>query len=73
MSTEVETEPKLGEAPPCWPPVAHMIHKKDEPVREGSIALCGVKLMGLDLGRLKNHTGDICPKCVEVFLRLARE
>ena len=62
MSTE--TEPVLADAPPCWPPVAHIIHKKDQPAKEGTIALCGAKLMGLDLGRL-NDAGNVCPKCVE--------
>lgn len=64
---KVETEPDLAEAPPCWPPVAHIIHPKDEPAKEGTLALCGAKLMGLDLGRIRTHRGDVCAKCVEAF------
>ncbi len=65
MSTEPAT---LPDAPALdqWPPVAHIIHKKDMPAKEGTIALCGAKLMGLDLGRL-NDAGNVCPKCVGAY------
>lgn len=49
-TTITETKPVLDDAPPCWPPVSHIIRKEDEPVKPGTIALCGEKLMGLDLG-----------------------
>lgn len=69
--TEPEVQPDLGEAPPCWPPLAHLIRKEDEPVKEGSIALCGTKLMGIDLGRVRNAGANvkICEKCRQVFER----
>jgi hypothetical protein len=69
----VEPLPVTAEAPPCWPPVQHIIHKRDEPAREGTIALCGAKLMGIDLGPLRNATGEVCAKCVEAFTREAQE
>lgn len=68
MSTELETEPQLADAPPCWPPVAHMIRKEDEPAKEGTIALCGERLMGINLGRL-TPSSAVCKKCVEVARR----
>lgn len=53
-----------------WPPKAHIIRKKDEPAKEGTIALCGAKLMGMDL------KGDVlratCEKCLEVVKRELR-
>lgn len=70
---DVETRPALDGAPPCWPPVQHIIHKRDMPAREGTLALCGTKLMGIDLGPLRNATGEVCAKCVEEFKRAARE
>lgn len=67
-----ETAPEVDTtAPPAWPPVQHIVHKKDLPVREGSIALCGAKLMGLDLGRLRDAQGEVCSACLEEFKRLA--
>lgn len=67
--TKPEVEPMTDDAPPVWPPVAHLIHKKDEPCKEGTIALCGAKLMGLDLGPI-NKLSKVCEKCVEVFRKL---
>lgn len=65
--TEPEVEPMTDEAPPSWPPLAHLIRNEDKPVKEGTIALCGAKLMGIDLGQ--NVSGKVCEKCVEVFQR----
>jgi hypothetical protein len=72
-TTTIEVEPRSAtdEAPPSWPPVQHIIHKRDRPAREGTIALCGAKLMGIDLGPLRSVTGEVCPKCVEAFKREA--
>lgn len=67
MTTQTITEPMLDEAPPSWPPLAHLIRKEDEPVKEGTIALCGVKLMGIELGRLSQASGKICEKCEAIF------
>jgi hypothetical protein len=75
MSTETTTEPEvkpdLGEAPPCWPPVAHLIRKEDEPAREGTIAICGAKLMGIDLGRLHQARAGtpVCKKCLDILAK----
>lgn len=66
----VEPTPVLDEAPPCWPPVSHIIRKEDEPAREGTIALCGAKLMGIELGSLLTHKGPVCPKCYERFKKI---
>lgn len=69
VATETVTEPV--DAPPCWPPVQHIVHESDRPVREGTIALCGAKLMGIDLGRLREARGEVCSKCVAEFKRRA--
>jgi hypothetical protein len=68
-ATEPEVEPKLDDAPPCWPPVSHIIRNEDKPAKPGTIALCGAKLMGIDLGRLKDANSTLCPKCVEALKR----
>lgn len=68
---EVEVQPEVAEAPPTWPPVQHIIRNEDKPAKEGTIALCGEKLMGLDLGALRNARGKVCEKCIEVFEREA--
>ncbi len=70
-ATEPVTLPLTSDAPPCWPPVQHIVRNEDKPVREGTLALCGEKLMGLDLGSLRTGTGEVCAKCVEVFRREA--
>jgi len=67
-STETVTKPALSDdAPAQWPPKAHIILKKDQPAKEGTVALCGTKLMGIDL---ENAAVDsICQKCVTVAKR----
>lgn len=67
--TEVEVEPMTDEAPPSWPPLAHIIRKKDRPIKEGTIAICGAKLMGIDLGRLNEVSGKVCEKCEAILLK----
>lgn len=68
--TEPETKPKLDDGAPLdqWPPVAHLIYAKDRPAREGTIAMCGAKLMGLDLGLLGRDGArfKVCAKCEEI-------
>ena len=64
---EPVTEPMTDEVPPSWPPVAHIIRNEDRPAKEGTIAICGTKLMGIDLGNLNNVSGKVCEKCVEVL------
>ena len=68
-TTEQDTEPTTGVVG-HWPPVAHIIRNEDKPAKEGTKALCGEKLMGIDLeGDVRKAT---CQKCVEVFLKEAR-
>jgi hypothetical protein len=69
VTTETETKPVLGSPPDQWPPLAHLIRKEDEPAGEGTVALCGTRLMGIDLGRLRNASGPICGKCLKVLRR----
>lgn len=70
--TEPETKPKLdGDAPPCWPPVQHLVRKENLPVKEGDLTLCGAKLMGLNLGKLTEAKGKVCAKCLAIFEREA--
>lgn len=71
IATEPVVDPLLGDTPPCWPPVQHIVRNEDRPVREGTLALCGEKLMGLDLGALRDAKGEVCAKCAEAFLREA--
>lgn len=70
-ATEPVVESLLGDAPPCWPPVQHIVRNEDRPVKDGTLALCGEKLMGLDLGSLRNASGEVCSKCLEAFRREA--
>lgn len=62
MSTKLDT--KLDDASIAeWPPLAHIIHEHQKPAQEGTIALCGAKLMGLDL---PNDTKTLCKKCIKI-------
>lgn len=68
MSSATETKPKLtDDVCTQWPPKAHLVRKEDLPAKEGTIALCGAKLMGLDL---EGHPFKAnCKKCIEVMQR----
>lgn len=59
---DVETKTDTAtEAPPDqWPPLAH-IFAGPWPVKPGDLALCGAKLMGIDL---RDADGDVCEKCL---------
>ncbi len=58
-----ETKPKLDDSGlDQWPPLAHIIRKKDIPVKKGTIALCGAKLMGIELP----NPSKTCKKCIEI-------
>lgn len=63
--TLTDTEPRLADAPPCWPPEVHIIHDRDRPVKEGTRALCGAKLMGIDMSGAPPNT-PICERCLEI-------
>jgi len=65
--TEPVIEPMMDEVPPSWPPLAHIIRNENKPAKAGTIAICGTKLMGIDLGRLNDVSGKVCDKCVEVL------
>lgn len=58
IKTDVDTE-----APDVWPPLAH-IFEGARRVRKGDIALCGAKLMGIDLEGATQ--GKVCAKCAEL-------
>jgi hypothetical protein len=61
--TQVQTDVDIS----CWPPVSHIIHRKDMPPKEGTVALCGAKLMGIDLqGNVRKAS---CKKCLEIMRR----
>jgi len=51
-------------APPCWPPVAHIIDKRTGELKEGKLALCGAKMMGIDLEGMAVQ--KVCPKCLKI-------
>lgn len=66
--TATDTKPALDDGTLThWPPKAHIVRKEDLPAKEGTIALCGERLMGIDL------PGDVlrasCEKCVEIARR----
>lgn len=62
MSTETQTNPQVADAPPCWPPVAHIIDKREV---SAEYALCGAKLMGIVL----DNAEKVCVKCIEEWKR----
>ena len=48
-----------------WPPQAHIAEVKNgEVVKEGDVALCGVKLMGLDLKNIAQKA--VCKECMAI-------
>ena len=64
--TDTTTKPDLSkDAPTQWPPKAHVIRREDHPPKEGTIALCGAKLMGIDLDNVS--VNKICEKCLEIL------
>jgi hypothetical protein len=62
MSTSIETKPQLGSPSDHWPPMAHIERKSDGPLREGKLALCGAKLMGIPL----DDAHKVCEECIEI-------
>lgn len=63
MTEQTKAEPT--DVISTWPPVSHIIRKEDEPAREGTIALCGTKLMGIDLsGDVRKAT---CKECLRAM------
>jgi hypothetical protein len=63
MSTTLEPDTKLDDGTMNqWPPLAHIARKRPGTVREGDIALCGAKLMGLNL----NDAHKVCEECIKI-------
>jgi hypothetical protein len=64
MSEQLDTKTRestgTGDA---WPPVAHIARK---PVVEDGYAICGAKLMGIEL----QDATKMCKKCIEIAKRL---
>lgn len=60
--TQTQTEPAL-DTPTQWPPIAHIARKKPGTVKEGDVALCGAKLMGINL----DSAYEVCEKCKNIF------
>jgi len=67
MKTEEQTESKLD----CWPPLAHIVKRKDMPPKAGDFALCGAKLAGINLDGMAMQKW--CKKCVEIMERETAE
>lgn len=65
MSTTTDTKPKLDDTIGQWPPMAHIERKSDGPLKEGKLALCGAKLMGIPL----DDASQMCEKCIAIFKR----
>jgi len=51
----------LGDAPPQWPPVAHLVDKLKGTAVKGDVALCGEEIMGVNL----EDADHICKACLE--------
>jgi len=65
MKTEEQAEPTTKpETLDSWPPLTHLIRGD---VRPGKIALCGARMMGLDMAGTPYR--DVCPKCKEIRAR----
>jgi hypothetical protein len=45
-----------------WPPKAHIFDDRAGELKEGQLALCGAKLMGMDL----KSAQVVCKKCLQV-------
>lgn len=67
MKTQIDTETETSTGT-VWPPMAHLFRGKG-PCKEGDYALCGKKLMGIDLNG--TYCPKICPKCEEIALRVS--
>lgn len=62
MSTETKTKPAMG-IPTQWPPLAHIARKRPGTVKKDDMALCGAKLMGINL----DDAREVCEECVRIF------
>jgi len=64
VQTETFVQPEVVDAPTQWPPIAHIRDKRDGALKEGSMALCGAKLMGIELDGMA--VNQVCKKCIEI-------
>jgi hypothetical protein len=65
MSKQLDTETRdTTGVEDAWPPLAHLCREK--PAKEGSLALCGAKLMGINL----EDAHKVCKKCIEIAKRV---
>jgi hypothetical protein len=65
--TKTDTKPVTSDGTISdWPPMAHIIRTAGGDVKEGDRALCGAKLMGIDLP----DATKVCKKCVEIAKRI---
>ncbi len=61
----LKPKPKTSDSPPIsWPPKAHIIDKRGGPLVEGKLALCGAKMMGIDLEGMA--VTAMCAECLEI-------
>jgi hypothetical protein len=60
---QLDTKPKTSDGTGnCWPPLAHIFDQSKGAVKEGDTALCGAKLMGIDLP----DATKLCKNCIEI-------
>ena len=62
MQTETEEQVDVDT---CWPPLAHLYDGR-QGLKEGTLALCGAKLMGIPLP----NTSKTCKECEEIYAQL---
>jgi len=70
ITQDIDAQPEADRdtgAPDAWPPLAHLVWPQDRPVKKGTIALCGAKLMGIDLSGATE--AQVCEKCCAIFKR----
>ena len=61
MTTQTKTKLSNGTGT-HWPPLAHLADKLKGTVTEGDYALCGAKLMGINLP----DAAKVCQKCIKI-------
>lgn len=63
--TDTKTKPSTGDTIGQWPPQAHIFKSHGVTAskpKEGDVALCGAKLMGLDLPTATK----VCEECLKI-------
>lgn len=71
METTTIAPPSPSTAPAepmaAWPPLAHIL-PHSRPVTPGEKALCGARMMGIDLGF--GNVPNVCKRCIELALAM---